>query len=364
MYKRRIPFFPLAFLVKMAIQNGGVSLGRIHVFILYLFRYSILEPFRLLEVFIYDRKISRHELAQPPVFILGHWRSGTSHLQNLLYQDPGNTSTTIYTGLFSDNYYLTRPWLKKVLNALCKLFKAQYSIQRTDMDLDIPAELDTGLCSACSAYSYTWGHLFPKYFEKWMKERVLLEDEAAAAGWITEYDFHIRKLSYWSKNKRLIVKSPGDTARLKHLIKKYPGALFIYIHREPFEVFHSNQYLWSVIQKQNSLQKITQERINSLIISTYELLLRNYLHQRDLLPASQRIEVRFSDLRDEPMREVRKIYLALGLGKLPEAEMAAFIGANKNYKASSYTTPPELEKEISVKWDFAFKEWSYKKPGA
>ena len=34
------------------------------------------------------RKIAAADLVAPPIFILGYWRSGTSHLHNLLSLDP------------------------------------------------------------------------------------------------------------------------------------------------------------------------------------------------------------------------------------------------------------------------------------
>jgi omega-hydroxy-beta-dihydromenaquinone-9 sulfotransferase len=358
MTKKFIPFYPVFFLAGMAVRNGGISPARLHIFVIYLVRYILLEPFRLLELLIYHKRIRAHRLAYPPVFVLGHWRSGTSHLQNMLRLDPGTVSCTIYTGLFPDIYYLTGTWLKNALNFICRLFRVRYSIQRTAMDLDIPAELDPALCALCSGYSYTWGHLFPSAFENQFRKLVLFEDDTIAQKWMDEYDYLIRKLSYRVKNKRVVVKSPGDTARLEHLIKKYPGAIFIYIHRDPFEVFHSSRYLWRVIQKENSLQKISQTKIDQLILSTYDQLLRSYLAQRAAIPASQLIEVHYEDLRDDPLSTMKRIYSETGLGILPEKAIREFASESKKYKTRSYSSPAALEKEITEKWAFSFKEWA------
>jgi len=79
------------------------------------------------------------------------------------------------------------------------------------MDFDLPAELDLALCSMCSKNSYSWGHILPKSFSKRVDKQILLGDEQVANVWIEEYDYMIRKLSYWSKGRRVLVKSPGDT---------------------------------------------------------------------------------------------------------------------------------------------------------
>lgn len=357
--KRKIPFFPIGFLFKTAYENGGVDLKYIPLFCIYILKYLLLEPFRLAEILIFEKRIKNYQLAHSPLFVLGHWRSGTSHVQNLLRQDPNTTSMSIYSGLFADNYFMTEPWLKKILNLICKIFKVPYSIQRTNMDLDIPAELDAALCSMCSEHSYTWGHLFPRKFESWFNKLILSEDESRLRGWIEDQHFLIRKLAYRSNNKQVIVKSPGDTARIKSLIKKYPGAKFVYVYRDPFFVYHSTSYLWGVIQQQNSLQKITAKETHLLIISSYEKLLKNYLMQRPLIPPSQLIEVNFKAIQQNPLSEMKEIYSKLNLRNVPEKEILTFTSAVRSYRTPDYVTSPELEQELKSKWAFAFEQWGY-----
>jgi hypothetical protein len=354
---RKIPFYPIAFFIKMAFQNGGVSVKRFHVYLIYIIRYLILEPFRLAQVLIFQKRIERHEITKPPIFILGHWRSGTSHLQNLLFQDPNHTTSTIFSGLFADNYFVTEFWLKGILNFICRIFKVKYAIQRMPMNLNIPVELDSSLCAMLSEHSYSWGHLFPKKFEKWFNKLVLNQDEKIAREWIKDYDFMIRKLSYRSKGKRVVVKCPGDTARMTLLIKKYPDAKFIYIHRNPISVYNSNQYLWKIIQQQNSVQIISDTEIKKLIINTYKQLLSAYLKQRELIPTSQLVEVHFKNIQQNTLKEIIYIYSNLGLKPVPEQELTALVNANKSYKAKTYSTSIDLEKELRSEWDFAFREW-------
>jgi len=336
-----------------------MSIGRIPVFVIYFLRYLIFEPFRLLEVFWFDDLINEHEMNRPPIFVLGHWRSGTSHMQNLMRLNPEFTFATIYTSLFSDHYFVTEKWLKNPLNRFCKFFKIQYAIQRVPMDLDIPGELDTALCSSSSESSYTWGHIFPKHFENFFDELIAFKNPDKVDNWLEEYDFLMRKLSYRSKNKRVIVKSPGDTARIKFLIEKYPNAQFIFIHRDPFEVFRSNQHLWEVIQKQNSLQKIAQEEIDRLIIEGYTKLMFQYIEQCKLIPSEQLIEIRFQDLQTKTQSELQRIYTKFGLGEFPENELEKFLDKNKSFTQKDHFLTPELEKELRKSWDFAFKHWGY-----
>ena len=45
-------------------------------------------PFYQFERLIHARAINDLELPSDPIFIIGHWRSGTTHLHNLFSQDP------------------------------------------------------------------------------------------------------------------------------------------------------------------------------------------------------------------------------------------------------------------------------------
>ena len=50
----------------------------------------------LLQKLVYGRAIARTELDQAPIFILGHWRSGTTYLHELLVLDERFAFPTTY----------------------------------------------------------------------------------------------------------------------------------------------------------------------------------------------------------------------------------------------------------------------------
>jgi hypothetical protein len=55
----------------------------------------------------YDRRIAATRADPPPIFILGHWRSGTTHLHNLLGRDPDHTYPTVYQVVFPTAFITT-----------------------------------------------------------------------------------------------------------------------------------------------------------------------------------------------------------------------------------------------------------------
>ena len=61
-------------------------------------------PFRLIQTLFFSQKIKNTQITQDPLFIIGHYRSGTTFLQNIITQDPqwGFVSTTqaLLPGMF------------------------------------------------------------------------------------------------------------------------------------------------------------------------------------------------------------------------------------------------------------------------
>lgn len=352
----RLPYAPLAALVRMVARNGGVHPRRIHLLVATMFRCTILEPLRLAERFLLDRKIESHTLEQDPIFILGHWRSGTSYLQTLLSQDPDFTTSTLYRCLFADIFCTTESWLKPALNAIARILRLPFSLQRMPLDLDIPAEGDVALCTMLSPFSSSWGYVFPKRFDEWMDRSVLRPQLEFAEAWVTEYDRFIRKLSWASGNKQVVMKSPADTARVSLLLGRYPKARFVYIHRDPYAVFYSNQYLWDVIRREVSLQVLCDVDVNARILSMYRSLLQSYLEQRSLIPSGQLAEVRFENLQSDPLAELTRVYQELGLGEPPIA-LTRFLSEQAPYPTKTYDISPDIERGLHDAWEFAFAEW-------
>lgn len=347
---RKIPFYPVGKLLLITFQNGGVHIRKIPIFSLFIVKYILFEPFRLAEILLFEKKIQKHELKENPIFILGHWRSGTTYLQELLVTNSKHTTTSVYQFLFIDHFILTERWLKPPLNSICKIFRIPYSFQRIVMDLNMPGELESAMCAGLSDYSYTWGHIFPKRYEYWLDRMIGLQQNNDIEGWLNDYDYLIKKKSFASGGKRVIVKSPGDTGRAIHLLKKYPNAKFVFIERDPISVYHSTMYFWKVIQKEVSFQKVSDEQLHKYCINSYVFLNDHYLKFRKQIPEEQMYELSFKDLISEPMSTLKSIYEKLNLGDLPKDDLEKRLNTKRILQNVPYITSAELQKEIIEKW--------------
>jgi hypothetical protein len=263
--------------------------------------------------------------------VIGHWRSGTTHLQHLLSLDENHTTSSVYQFLFADNFILTEKWLKPPLNFLCRIFKIPYSFQRMPLDLNLPGELESAMCGFCSPHSYAWGHIFPKNCMYWMNKYIFHPKKNDLEDWLDDYEFLIKKFSYASVRKIMIVKSPGDTARILALSKRFPNSKFIHISRNKKEVITSTSYFWEVIQKEISFQKINQEEINQIIDSTYEDLIKKFNDQKHKVH-NRLIEIEFEKLIKNPIEEISKIYSIYDLGTPDIQNIERLIEKNNQLK--------------------------------
>jgi len=63
----------------------------------------------------YRRQVAQTALVGPPVFIVGHWRSGTTYLHELLSCDERFATPTTFQCFAANHFLLTEAWLPKLV---------------------------------------------------------------------------------------------------------------------------------------------------------------------------------------------------------------------------------------------------------
>jgi len=324
--------------------------------------------FAPVERWMYQGRIADTTLPQAPLYILGHWRSGTSFTQFLLNQDPRITTPTKFETLFPDNFFLTESLLKPLAISFIKkfhMYKAWKQNISVSMDLDSPSEIDTALINSASPYTHHWGHFFPKSWHYYFDRYALMKnlDKEEIKEWANSIKQLYRKIYLKKPNKRLLIKNPADTGRVQHLLHIYPHSQFIFVHRNPYQVYYSNVKFWRNITQMLSMQKISDREIHEIILSTYSKLHQSYLEQKALIPQGQLIEIAHHDLRAKPIQTLENVYDQLSL---PDFDIARqkyqnYLADNLDKEKKNYDYDPSVIEEINDRWSFAFETWGYKK---
>ena len=91
---------------------------------------TISAPFRWVQKILYQRRINKINLEKnPPVFVIGHWRSGTTHLHYLLAQDRRFSFLEAFQAFFFRAALVSRTFMKPLLNKLMPKTRPQDNVE-------------------------------------------------------------------------------------------------------------------------------------------------------------------------------------------------------------------------------------------
>ena len=318
-------------------------------------------PLQLLQNNLNRGKLKRINFEdEPPLFILGHWRTGTTFLHNLLHLDKrygylSNYQTFVFTvALLS----------KRVVRFLSKpLFPSERSQDNIKVGPTYPAEEEQPF-SMISSRTGMHTFFFPRnrmYFDKYNVFKGISVREKRL--WQRDYIYLLRNISLYNHRKPLLLKNPHNTGRVKELLELFPHAKFVFLHRDPYTVFLSTLHMFDRVVRTQFFHDVSDKEIEDLVMYMSRETLQKYLDDRHLIPEGNLIEVPYQDLSDKPYETVKKIYEELSLPEFKQVEPAIkkHLEEVKGYKKNVFKElSPEQKQRVRKELDFYFKEFDYK----
>lgn len=319
-------------------------------------------PFQAYEEWRYGEALASVRFDQPPLFIIGHWRTGTTLLHNLLCCDPHHGSISTAHALVPQTA-LTRPLpIEWFLRAAVPERRPMDNVL---MALDAPQEEEVAL-SNLSRRSLYAGWYFPRLMPGLFDRFVLFRGVGAAeeAAWREDYLAVLCKAVLLAPQKRLVLKNPPNTARIPKLLEMFPGAKFVFLQRNPYAVLKSTQRLHRRMIDTLGFQRCGDPQIEEWTLRFYKELLGRYITDRRRLAADALVELRFEDVEQDPMAAVETVYKRLGLEGLEEARpsMEAYVRLQRNYQKNSFQISAEDRALVEKHWGFALDRWGYDGP--
>lgn len=301
----------------------------------------------------------REATVREPLFILGIWRSGTTHLQNLLALDDRFAYPNLYQVLNPHTFLTTEAQRAKLMAKGLPKRRPQDSVS---MSFESPSEEEFALCAA-TGHSFLMGTIFPREWEHYGRYLTLRDVPAAEiSAWKAAYREFLQKLT-WKYQRPLVLKSPGHTCRIKLLLEMFPDAKFVHIYRNPYTVFRSTQHTTRVLLRHWALQRPQgMERLDDLIIKQYTELYDAYFEERSLIPADRLHEVRYEDLDRDPVGQMRGLYEALRLPDFSHVEqpLRKYLSSLGEFKKNPHQPlPDELRQRLASEWKREFETWGY-----
>jgi len=338
----------------------GVDLRYAHRAALYLLKLSAFEPFRLAEQ-LRGMRGPYGPLPHPPLFIVGYYRSGTTHLQELMLQDEQLGYMNFYQGFFPTAFSSTEAKVRPVFERIIRAVGMKHPAHGVPFSFLLPAEEDVAMVASGSAMSANWGQVYPRAFREIYGRYALMEGITDAERKRLGDELHglISRVSRAEGGRRLLLKSPPHTGRLGLLRQRYPDAQFIFLHRDPYDVFASNKGLWRSFED-NHMQQITPAEVQEFILWSYDRTHENYLRDREGLRDDQLIELGCAELMADPLGTVRRIDEQLGLGRFEAVRprYEAFLQREHHPRASHVLSVAE-RRAVAERWGRWFEHFGY-----
>ncbi len=299
--------------------------------------FGIWQQFRL------GDELRRAAIAEPPLFVLGHWRSGTTFLHDLLALDPRHTYPNTYECFMPLHFLLTEEYMTR-------RFPIAGHRQMDDVPSgwDKPQEDEFALAFLGQPSPYL-SLAFPN--NPPVDEDYLdLEGLPAVRrdAWKrTLYQFLARVAR--KRPGRLVLKSPPHTGRIRVLRELFPRAKFVHVVRNPYSVIPSTLRTMKVLFHGMGMQEPKYANLEERAFAMYRRMFIRLEEGRQLLAPGQFHELRYEALAHDPVGEVKAIYERLDLGDFEPARprLEAYVASLGTYKTNRQDLPPALAAAIA-----------------
>jgi len=343
----------LSVLKRNSFRVDTVCLGRLG----YLVAMGVLNHvYGACETMFYARKIQAARIQESPIFIIGHWRSGTTHLHNLLSLDDSLAAPSAYQAFFPRHFIFTYA-AEAIFDVLAPQTRPMDNVV---FGSDVPQE-DEFAVAALSGVSPYLRVLFPKTCDHGYSDLdpETLPEEALDR-WKESLTLFLKKLTL-VQEKRIVLKSPPHMARVRILLEMFPDAKFIHIVRNPYNVYMSTHVLWRDLFAKAHLQIPSPREVDDLILKWYTELFRLFERDRAVVPDGSLYEMKYEDLEQRPLESLQSAYQGLGLTNFVhfQEKVTRYLDVIKGYRKNVHELDEDTKQKVARYCKGTFEKYGY-----
>ena len=321
---------------------------------------SCLAPFNSfqakLQQHFYGRRIAVTRPVQDPVFIIGHWRSGTTLLHEYVMLDERFATINTYECFAPTHFLITEnyivPWLKYLL-------PKKRPMDNMKVGLDRPQE-DEFAIAALGMNSPYRSVAFPNndpIDADYLTLRRLSDEDRNR--WLDTFETLVKALTV-KYNKTLVLKSPPHTARVGAILERFPNAKFVHISRDPFVLFPSTVNLWTKLSRVHGLQiPKGGQKLEERVLSYFEDMYDSFFEAAPSIRKGNLCEISYDELVANPLATLERIYTELDLGDFEKnrESFQKFADSQKGYQKNKFDISDEMKEIISKRWKKYFDRY-------
>ena len=299
---------------------------------------------RGVQYLIFDRQI-RATKVQTPIFIIGHYRTGTTLLHELLSLDERFTYPTTYECFSPNHFLITESIVSKYLGFMIPRRRLQDNMRQ---GWERPQEDESALLNLGAPTPYA-RCAFPNQPNPYPGSDDLDGlTERERRNWMRTLDYFLKQVTYL-RPKPIVLKSPLHTCRVQHLLEMFPEARFIYTVRDPRDVFPSTLKLWKVVYQNQAFQAPHCDGLEEWVLSVFNQMHESAERARSIVPEKQFTQMRYEDLVANPISELQRVYAHLGLGELGSAaeSIEQYFDRHRSYKKNQHLLSDEQREEVT-----------------
>jgi omega-hydroxy-beta-dihydromenaquinone-9 sulfotransferase len=305
---------------------------------------------------LFGKRVANTAIAHAPIFIVGHWRTGTTMLHEMLVLDERHTAPTTYECIAPHHFLLTQRFARFAQFLTSK----HRAMDNMDLSLAHPQEDEFAWCMLGLPSPYLT-IAFPN--RPTQDERYLDMDRLSAREletWKRTFFRFVQQL-YFRRRKAVVLKSPTHSFRIKVLLTVFPQAKFIHIVRDPYVVYPSTVNLFKAFSRVHGLQRPTFEGLDENVLSTYTELYRKLDEGREMVDPSRFYELRYEDLIGDPEGQLRQMYEHLNLGGFEQylPRLRRYLADKSAYRTNSYDMTTEQRAVVTERWGEFIERYGY-----
>lgn len=294
----------------------------------------------------FEELLKRHpeileQRIERPLIVAGLARSGTTHLQNLLSCDTRWRSLPYWEAVEPFPVPGENPGPDGVDPRLARCRQALWAqdtvMPRFKLMFNLQAEraheeIDLLALDFSTMFIENLG-LFPRW-----RDYYRAHDQTPHYAYLRRI---LQALQWLRPGERWLLKTPQHLEQFGPLMTVFPDATVVVTHRDPVATIVSMATL-AAYSARMSRNPVRPREIAAYWAARIEQMLQACVRDREILPATQSMDLRFEDFNADDIGSVRRLYTLAGQSFLPEVEdaMRRFVAENPRGGAKAIAYEP------------------------